>query len=165
MATTHAVAQLAVYRQDGKEGIKWNRDPGEEASQDFVAMTPLVEDASTKEVEEDTSAGSSAILGFAVGPASGTAGTAVGYYEANENLLITATFRNGSSAVALAVGDINTAYGFVIDATGNTYVDKSNTTQKKVIVLGPAPGSAIGDTNARVICRVCSDMQAKTAAA
>jgi len=161
MATTHDVKQLAIFRQEGKDGIHWNRSPGEEASQDWVAGTPLVEDSSSLELEEDTSAGTEDIVGVAAHDASGTAGTAVGYYEANPYNIFVATLRDGSSAIALATTHLNTAYGLLVDATGNTYVDISNTTGKKVQVIGPAPGHEIGDTNARVLIRFLTDAQQK----
>ena len=161
MATTHNVKQVDIYRHEGKDGIHWNRSPGEESSQSWTAGTPLVEDGSTLELEIDASAGSNKLVGFAANPSSGTAGTAVGYYEANPYNLFEMTLRNGSSAIALATTHLNVAYGLVITATANTYVDISNTTQKKVQVLGPAAGSSIGDTNARVIVRVLTDIQAK----
>jgi hypothetical protein len=164
MATTHTVKQLAIFRQEGQGGIHWNRSPGEESSQDWVAGTPLVEDDSTMELEEDTSAGTDKVVGIAAHAASGTAGTAVGYYEANPYNLFVGTLRNGSSAIALATTHINTAYGLLVDATGNTYIDVSNTSQKKVQVVGPAPGHEIGDTNARVIFRFLTDMQQKLGA-
>ena len=161
MATTFDVKQMAIFRQEGKDGISWNKSPGEESGQDWVTGTPLVEDSSSLELEEDTSAGTEDIVGLAAHDASGTAGTAVGYYEANPYNIFVATLRNGSAAIALATTHLNTAYGLVIDATANTYIDISNTTQKKVQVIGPAPGYAIGDTNARVLCRFLTDAQQK----
>jgi len=164
MATTFDVKQLAIYVQEGKEGIRWNKSPGEEASMTFIAGTPLVEDDTSLELEADSSTGTDKVVGVAAHDASGTAGTAVGYYEANPYNIFVATLRNGSAAIALATTHINTAYGLIITDATSTYVDVSNTTQKKVQVLGPAPGYAIGDTNARVLIRFLTDMQQKAGA-
>ena len=164
MATTHEVKQLAIFRQEAKGGICWNRDPGEEASQVWTKGTPLIEDASSLEMEAHTSAGTVTITGVAAGPASGTAGTDVPYYEANPYNIFVATLRNGSAAIALATTHINTAYGLIVTATADTYVDINNTTQTVIQVLGPAPGYDIGDSNARVLIRFLSDEQHKLAA-
>jgi len=161
MATTHTVAQLAIFRQEGKDGIHWNRSPGEEASQSWTVGTPLVEDSTSLEIEIDSSTGTADIVGVAAHPASGTTGAAVGYYEANPYNLFVGTLRNGSAAIELATTHINVGYGLVVDATGNTYIDVSNTTQEKVQVLYPAPGCAIGDTNARVVFRFLTNIQQK----
>jgi len=164
MAKTYAVKQFALYRQDGQEGICWNRDPGEEESQSWTIGTPLVEDDTSQEVEIHSDDGSVPILGIAVSKSTGTTGSDVPYYEANPYNIFIGTLRDDTAEVVLATTHINKAYGLKVTATANTYVDVSNTSPTCVQVLGPAPGYEIGDTNARVLIRFLSDEQQKLAA-
>lgn len=148
-----------------RDGIKYT-DAGEEASQDYIVGCPLVADATSKEGEE-WAGGTDAttLLGFAAGPAIGTAGSKQGYYEATSENLFEGTLVSGTSTVALAATHLGTRYSLVEDATTqNWYVDAADETTIKVQVVGIGQGSAIGDYNARVIFRVVTDMQANVLA-
>ena len=51
----------------------------------------------------------------------------------------------------LVTADIGKCFGLQV-SSNKVYVDTSDTTNKRVRILKVAPGSAIGDTNARVHC-------------
>lgn len=163
MAATRVMRTLGIYRQEGHGGLKWNRDPGEEASQTFTKGAPVVEDASSLEVEV-WAGGTDAtkILGIAAADATGTTGADVPYFEANQYNIFAGSLINNATAVALAATHINGKYSLV--ASGNNwYIDVSDTTTKLVQVI--APIDDIGDTNARVAFRFVHDVQQKTLSA
>lgn len=163
MAATRVLKTLDIYRQEGCGGMKWNRDPGEEATQTFKKGAPLVEDASSAEVEI-WAGGTDAtqILGIAAADATGTTGADVPYYEANQYNIFQGSVVNGTDAIALAASHINGKYSLV--ASGNDwYIDVSDTNTDKVQII--APIDDIGDTNARVQFRFLSNMQIKNLAA
>lgn len=159
MASTRVLRTLSIYRQEGKDAVKWNRDPGEEASQSYKNGAPLVEDASSLEVEI-WAGGTDAtkILGIAAQDASGTTGADVPYYEASQQNIFAGSVMNGTDAVALAATHINGKYSLVA-SSNDWYVDVGDSTTTKVQII--APIDDIGDTNARVQFRFLYDMQAK----
>ena len=146
--------------------VKWG-DYGEEASMTFKKGAVLVEDSSSKELEEWAGGTDSAIpVGIAVANASGTAATRCGYYEANDANLFSATLRNGTDAIAQAASHINGEYSLVYDSTTNSWcVDVADGTTKLVQVLRVASDATAGDTNCRVVIRFLTDKRAKSAAA
>ena len=158
MAVSRTKKTIAIYRQEGREGIKWDNSPGEEASQTFKTGAPLVRDSSSKEIEiwaggTDTTA----IEGVALHDASGTAATAVGYYEASPTNLFQGSIVNGTADIALAASHLGSKYSLV--ASGNDwYVDIADTTTTKVQIVGCI--DPIGDTGARVVFRFLDDKQA-----
>ncbi|MDD5485947.1 MAG: hypothetical protein PHW65_00070 [Dehalococcoidales bacterium] len=155
---TKVLKTISIYRQEGKEGYTWYREPGEESSQSYKKGAPLVYDSSTKELEiwaGGTDA--TAIVGIAAQDASGTAGTDVPIYEANDYNLFAASLINGTDAYTLLGTEIGKEYSLI--ASGNNwYVDIDDETTKKVEVVGLV--DAVGDVNPRVIVRVLADMQA-----
>ena len=154
---------FAIYRQEGKEGVIVNKDPGEEASQTWIKGAPLTEDSSSKELKIWAgTTNADKIVGIAAKDATGTTGADVPYIEATDYNLFAATLVDATSDHVLAAGDINTAYSLIADGD-NWYVDKNDTTTKKVIVI--APIDDIGDTNARVVVRFATDFQQKVGAA
>jgi hypothetical protein len=149
---------LSVYRQEGRDGIIWDRAPGEEASQTFDAGAPLVRDASTKELEEWAGGtDASLIVGIAIADASGTAGTKVGYAEANDSLLIEGSLINGTDAYTLLGTEVGSTYSLIKSGT-SWYVDVGDDTTDIVCITGLI--DAVGDVNPRVICRVVTGRQA-----
>lgn len=163
MATTRVMKTLAIHKQDGKEGIVWDYAPGEEASQTFYAGAPLVRDGSSKELEVwagTTDAGKP--VGIAVANASGTAGTKVGYYEANDYNLFEGSLINASTAYVLLGTEVGTTYSLI--ASGNNwYIDINDTTTDLVEVVGLIDD--VGDTNPRVVFRFVTGVQGNVQAA
>lgn len=155
---TKVMRTIAPYRGDGKDGIVWNREPGEESSQTYKIGAPLVYDASTKEIEEWAgSTSTTAILGIAVKDATGTAGSAVPYYEANAYNLFEASLINNETAYVLLGTELGIGYSLIKSGT-NWYVDVADTTTEKVVVVGLI--DKVGDTNPRVIVRFLYNMRA-----
>ena len=163
MATTRVLKTLSIYRQSGKDGTITNKDPGEESGQSYKQGAPLVDDSSTKEMEE-WAGGEDAtlIVGISAANASGTAGTDVPYYEANPYNIFAGSIINATSAIALAASHINTNYSLIKSGT-NWYIDIGDTAAGYVKVRIIAPIDDIGDTNARVAFRFIGDMQTKVA--
>ena len=159
MATTRVMRTLAVYRQEAKEGVIWDREPGEEASQTYKAGAPLVYDATNKDIEV-WAGGTDAtkIIGIAAKDATGTTAAAVPYYEANDYNLFEASLINNVTAYVLLGTEVGTAYSLI--ASGNNwYVDIADETTKKVEVVGLI--DPVGDTNPRVIVRFLGGMQSR----
>jgi len=158
MATTRVRKPLAIHLHGGKDGIIVCNDPGEEASQTYKAGAPLVYDSAEVEVLSAATATTS-IIGIAAGPASGTAGTKVLVYEANDSNVFKGTLVNGTADIALAVTHIGAQYPLVTDtaANNNWYIDVSSTDAKKVEVI--AAIDPIGDSNAQVAFRFLGGIQ------
>jgi hypothetical protein len=134
---------------------------GEEASQTYKAGAPLVYDGTSQEGEEWAGGTDATLLtGFAAADATGTAGEPCPYYEANDYTVFTANFMNGTDDLELAASHYDTDYSLLKQTNGEWTVDQSDTTTKMVHVIGPAPESAVGDTNARVKFRVLTGKQA-----
>jgi len=159
---TQVLKTLAPYRQEGKDGLTWDRDPGEEASQTFKAGAPLVRDGTSGELEIWAGSTDATLpVGIAAADAVGTAGSDVPYVEANDYNLFAGSLINATAAVALAATHIGVAYSLI--ASGNNwYVDVADTTTKLVEVVGAI--DAVGDTNPRVIVRFIGDHQANVLA-
>jgi len=154
---TRVLRTIDVWKLPARQsGLVYARDPGEDASQDWLAGAPLLADSSTKEIKEDSASGTAPVLGVAQADATGDAGAEVPYIEANSENLFQGSVINDTSAVALAVDHLKTQYG-LIDASGAWYIDVSNTTEKKVQIIEPIDD--IGDTNARVVFRFLTDEQ------
>ena len=151
MATTRVMRTLSIHKQTARDGLVVERAPGEESSQSWYAGAPLVYDASTKEIEE-WAGGTDATLpvGVAVSKASGTAGTAVSYYEANPVNLFEGSLINGTDAYVLLGTELGKSYSLV-KSSNDWYVDIADTTTTRVEVVGLIDD--VGDTNARVIVR------------
>lgn len=158
MATTRVMRTLSIYKQDGKDGMITERAPGEESSQSYKIGAPLVRDASSLEIEIWAgTTDATKIIGIAVKDASGTAGTAVSYYEATDYNLFEGSLINATTAYVLLGTEIGTAYSLI--ASGNNwYIDTNDVTTKKVEVVGLIDD--VGDTNPRVIFRFIGGMQA-----
>jgi hypothetical protein len=160
MGTTRVLQPISIYRQEAKEGMIWDRAPGEESSMSGVlAGAPLVRDASTKELEEWAGGtDASLIVGFAAHALSGTAGTKVGYWEANDYNLFEASLINATAAYTLLGTEVGMTYSLIKASNANWYVDVADTATDIVVVVGLI--SAVGDTNPRVIVRVVTGKQA-----
>lgn len=158
---TITLGPIRVARNLWKQGVKYG-PAGEESSQDFKAGCPLVLDGTTKELEEWAGTTDATLLnGFAAQDASGTAGTDCPYYEANPGHVFEGNFKNGTADLELTAAHLDVDYSLLEDATTQYWVvDQNDTSTKLVHVIGPARGSAIGDTNARVRFRVLTDKQA-----
>lgn len=156
---TKVMQTLGVYRQEGKEGIIWEREPGEEASQTYKAGAPLVYDGSSKEIEIWAGGTDAAtIVGVAVKDATGTTGADVPYVEANDYNLFAASLINGTAAYTLLGTEVGEDYSLI--ASGNDwYVDIADTTTTKVEVIGLI--DLVDDINPRVIVRFLKAQQAK----
>lgn len=154
---TKVLRTLSPILQQGKEGIVWDRAPGEEASQTFLAGAPLVRDSSSKELEEWAGGTDAAlIVGIAAHDASGTAATKVGYYEANDSLLIEGSLINGTNAYTLLGTEVGKTYSLVA-ASSKWYIDVADETTDIVVVVGLV--DAVGDVNPRVIARFVTGKQ------
>ncbi|MFA5151106.1 MAG: hypothetical protein WC554_00955 [Clostridia bacterium] len=157
MAKTHAKRTLSIYRQEAKEGFIEERELGEETGQTYKAGAPLVYDGGEIEV---WAGGTDAteIVGVAVKDATGTAGSSVPYYEANDYNLFEGTLINNTTDYVLLGSEIGKGYSLI--ASGNNwYIDIADETTKKVEVVGLV--SAVGDTNPRVIFRFLGGMQSR----
>jgi hypothetical protein len=149
---------LSIYKQDGKEGVITDRSPGEESSQSYKIGAPLVRDATSKELEIWAgTTDATKIAGIAVKDASGTAGTAVPYYEANDYNLFEGSLINDTSDYTLLGTEVGVAYSLIASGT-NWYIDVNDETTKKVEVVGQI--DPVGDINPRVIFRFIGGMQA-----
>lgn len=155
---TQTLRTLAIYRQEGKEGLTWYNEPGEEASQTYKTGAPLVYDASSKELEiwaggTDTTA----IVGVAAKDATGTTGADVPVYEANDYNIFEGSLINGTAAYTLLGTELGGEYSLI--ASGNNwYIDIADSTTKKVEVVGLI--DAVNDINPRVKFRFLADLQA-----
>jgi len=150
---------LAVHRQEGKEGVIWERELGEEASMSYKAGAPLVYDGSSKEIEEWAGGTDAAtIIGIAVKDATGTTGADVPYYEANDYNLFAASLINGTAAYTLLGTEVGEDYS-LIKSGNDWYVDVADTTTVKVEVIGLI--DVVDDINPRVIVRVLQAQQQK----
>jgi len=159
MATINLMP-IRILNQDGVDGVRYT-GLGEEASQTYVEGAPLVYDGSSQEGEE-WAGGTDATLitGIAAADATGTAGSKQPYYEANDYNLFVGNFMNGTSDLELTAAHLDTDYSLLKQTNGEWTVDQSDTSTKLVHVIRPAPGSAIGDTNARVVFRFLTGVQA-----
>jgi hypothetical protein len=155
---TKVMKTISIYRGDGKDGIVWEREVGEEASQEYKAGAPLVYDATSKELEE-WAGGEDAtlIVGVAAIDATGTTGSAVPYYEANAYNLFEASLINDTVAYELLGTELGVGYSLIKSGT-DWYVDVNDTTSEKVVVVGLI--DKVGDTNPRVIVRFLYNMRA-----
>jgi len=91
------------------------------------------------------------ILGIAAKAATGVTGAKTLVTVATPNVVFAANFKNGSGNLVLAITHVSNKYGLLRDGTNLLWtVDSSETTTTEVTVLGPARGSAIDDTNARI---------------
>jgi len=146
---TKVVRTLSPCIQGGKNGVKWENHIGEETGQSYKAGAPLVRESTSKELLEwDGGEDSELVVGIAIGDASGTAGTDVGYYEASPSFVGEGTLIDDTSAVALAAGHIGSEYSLIKASDGNWLIDVNDTDTKMVIVIDAI--DAIGDTNPRV---------------
>ncbi len=148
---TKVLRTLNIYRQEGIGGIVTDRSPGEEASQTYKIGAPLVRDGTSKELEiwaGGTDA--STIVGIAATDATGTAGSAVPYYEANPYNLFEGSLINGTDAYTLLGTEVGVSYSLVA-SSNNWYVDVAYTTTTKVEVVGII--DTVGDVNPRIIFR------------
>ena len=158
MATTRVMRTLSIYKHDGKDGMITERAPGEEASQTYKAGAPLVRDGTSKEIEIWAGGSDTAkIIGIAVKNATGTAGSAVPYYEANDYTLFEGSLINATTDYVLLGTEIGVAYSLIASGD-NWYIDVADETTKKVEVVGLI--DPVGDTNPRVIFRFVGGMQA-----
>jgi len=124
---------------------------GEESGQTYKEGAPLVYDATSQEGEEWAGGtDATAITGIAARNASETAGTKCPYYEAKPDTIFVGTFMNGTSNLELAASHYDTEYSLLKQSSGMWTIDQSDTSTKLVHVIGPASGSEVGDTNARV---------------
>lgn len=160
---TKVARSLSIYRQEGNEGIIREDEPGEEASQVWHEGAPLCYDISTdatKEIEEYAAGTDTVrIIGVAASHASGTAGTAVAYYEANDYNLFEGTLISGTDAYTLLGTEVGVAYPLV-QSTRDWYVDVANTDNDDAVeVVGLL--DAVGDVNPRVVVRFIGGLQSK----
>lgn len=155
---TKVMRTISIHLQEGKDGIRWDRAPGEEASQTFYAGAPLVRDGTSAELEVWAgSTDASRLVGFAAHAASGTAGTKVGYYEASDTNIFEGSLINATAAYTLLGSEVGTSYSLV--ASGNDwYVDVADTATTLVTVVGLI--DAVGDVNPRVKIKVIPAKQA-----
>jgi len=166
MGTSRVLNTIAIYRQEGKEGVINDTVMGEAASSTWKAGAPLTHVDSTSRYIQVWAGGtdSSKIIGVAAKDATGTTGAAVPYYEANDYNLFSASVvnANDTAAYVLLDDDIGTKYSLVISTTKSLewYVDKADTgsTGAKVEIVNTI--DPVGDTNARVVIRFAGGMQA-----
>ena len=155
---TKTVQPIMIYRQEGRNGLMWDRVPGEESSMDYLAGAPLVRDGTSGELEEWAGGtDASKLVGFAADVASTVAGTKVPYYEANDYNLFVGTMINGTDAYTLLGTEKGVVYS-LIDSSGTWLVDVGDTTTTMVTVVDLV--DAVGDVNPRCVFRVVGDKQA-----
>jgi len=160
-----ALRSMSIYRQEGNEGIIYEEEPGEEASQGFTIGAPLVYDISTDatgEIEEWAGGTDTArIIGIAVKDAVETAGSTVPYYEANDLNIFEGSLINGTDTYTLLGTEIGETYSLVKSGS-DWYVDVTATsTDNPAIVECVGLIDAEDDTNPRVIVRFLGGKQAK----
>ncbi len=162
---TKVMRTLSIYRQEGKEGVIWDRAPGEEASQTYKAGAPLVYDATNKDIEiwaggTDTTR----IIGIAAKDATGTTAAAVPYYEANDYNLFEGSLINGTDAYTLLGTEVGVQYSLVA-SSNDWYIDVTATgTDNPAIVEVVGLIDAVGDINPRVIARFLTGKQSRVLA-
>lgn len=154
---TKVMRTLSIYRQEGRDGVITDRSPGEEASQTYKQGAPLVYDSAEIEIWAGGTT-TTKIIGIAAKDATGTAGSAVPYYEANDSNLFEGSLINGTEAYTLLGTEVGNTYS-LIASSNDWYVDVGDTDTPKVEVVGLI--DAIGDVNPRVIVRFVGGMQAR----
>lgn len=136
----------------------------EKASQSYVRFDVLKNDSGYVSVAADdnvTVSASAAIMGLATAAATGTTAADVIFEPFIPGItLIEANLCADAAGAAhtLAQTNFGVAYGCDLYAAGKWIlaVDETDVAQVLAIPLYPAAGSAIGDSNARVVAVVCS---------
>jgi hypothetical protein len=154
---TKVMKTLSIYRQEGKEGVIVERAPGEKGSQTYQKGAPLVYDSAEIEIWAGGTT-TTRIIGIAAKDATGTAASAVPYYEANDYNLFEGSLTDGTDAYTLLGTEVGTAYSLVA-SSNDWYVDVGDTDTAKVEVVGLI--DAVGDVNPRVIVRFLGGMQSR----
>jgi len=159
MATTRVMKTMAIYRQEGKDGITIEDAVGEDVGETWKMGAPLSrETGSTGSIVEWPGTTNATLpIGVAAKDATGVTGASVPHYEANDYNLFEASLINNATPHVLVAGNLGVAYSLIKSGT-NWYVDIADVTTKLVEVVGfidPA-----GDTNPRVIVRFIGNRQA-----
>jgi len=159
MATTRVMKTMAIYRQEGKDGITIEDAVGEDVGETWKMGAPLSRETGSTGSIVEWPGGADATLpiGIAAKDATGVTGAAIPYYEANDYTLFEASLINNTTAHVLAVGNLGVAYSLIKSGT-NWYVDIADAVTKLVEVVGFI--DPVGDTNPRVIVRFIGDHQA-----
>lgn len=129
----------------------------EETSMSYLKGAVLVQDATSKELEEG-GADPTNIGGIAIAAASGTAGTDVPHYVPGGGNVFEGTIDDGTEngSYALLATDIGSSFGLAKTSGGFWYVDKSETSTKSVRVIGAK--DEVGAFNARVFFEFLSSV-------
>lgn len=132
----------------------------EEASQTYKKGAVLVQDASSKELEE-AGADPSNIAGVAIKDAVGTAGEGVPHYTPGDGNVFEASIDDGTEddTYTLAATDIGASYGLAKTSDGLWYIDQSETGTKSVRILDNKDD--VGDVNGRVFFEFLSSVDIK----
>lgn len=115
----------------------------EAATQSFKKGTPLIDSSGSLAA---AAADPTSIKGLSCADATGTTGSVVEYYPLRAGAVYEATFVG-----TLALSDNYANYGLAKDATTGYWGVVPAETEDQVIVLGPAPGWAVGDVNPRIL--------------
>lgn len=146
MATIGKARARCVGRLGGGEvPTLWLKEAASQSFQDgqFVMMNGTAQ--ATVWASDDAG-----IVGMAQKDASGTTDAEVPVVLNMEDVVWEMNLLGSAAAnYTLAAGDIGLCYGMQA-ASNKCYVDQSDTTNKRCRIIRVAPGSAIGDVNARV---------------
>jgi hypothetical protein len=149
MATTHKFRPIQLSMTSGKD-YPTIREGKEAATQSFAVGDLLVR--STNQIAL-CGADPAAIVGVAEKAASGVTDALCPFAENQFDLVWEGNVLEAAAANhVIAAADIGAAYGVAREATlKQWYIDQSDTTALRVRILALAPGSELGDTNARVL--------------
>lgn len=118
----------------------------EAAAQSFKMGHVVTLDANGRIVKGATDPAAASVVGVAAEKASGTQGTKIGVYVADENAEFKGRVQDTGT---LALTNVGKQYSIVLDATNDIFrVDLSDTTNKNVTVTELI--DAVGDVNGRV---------------
>lgn len=119
----------------------------EAASQSWKKGAVLIESSGKIAIAANDAV--AAILGVAAGDASGVTDREVLYYPAMPGNVFEATFEDEANQdYALLIADLYTNHSIMVDSGGIWYVDKNDTTNTAVEIIGYK--DALGTTRARI---------------
>jgi len=119
------------------------------SGEDFTKGAPVV--MASGEVSE-TGADPASILGFATAGVSDYSWQVdtIGYVHKRVPVAVADREFRGTLEGTFAAADVGTEYGLVEDATGYWVIDKTDTTNTRVVITGVDDEAEVGDTNVPV---------------
>lgn len=144
---SNAIGFIPSKNMGGGSGVVPLHAGVEAAAQSFKKGAILIESSGKVGIAANDAVAN--ILGVAAGDASGVTDREVLFYPALPGMVFEATFEDESGQdYALLQADFYTNHSVMVDSGGIWYVDKNDTTNTAVEIIGSK--DAIGTTRARV---------------